>query len=166
MARPILFSQVFPSYHPKAGKPTFFVEKIWKLLEEKHGSDFLGTMPEKLVLHPHETSETLFAKSHTIRAGYRWKENEYFSPRVWSGPPYRSRQIIIAKDLLIRNIWTIQILPTTEIFIQGQPYGFYGSPDMEKLALHDGLTPEDFQAWFSRLPFEGQIICWDPDLQY
>jgi hypothetical protein len=30
MSRVLTFSRVFPAYHPKAGQPTGFVEKIWK----------------------------------------------------------------------------------------------------------------------------------------
>lgn len=32
MAKVITFSRVFPSYHPKAGQPTYFVEAIYKAL--------------------------------------------------------------------------------------------------------------------------------------
>lgn len=32
-------------------------------------------------------------KHHTIRAGNRFKTGDYFSPRVWSGSPYNSKQL-------------------------------------------------------------------------
>jgi hypothetical protein len=169
MARTIMFSQVYPAYHPKAGQPTFFVEKIWKRLEMLFPDDreIAGTLSPDLMLNAAEISpEDDIPKSHTIRAGSRWKKHEKFSPRIWSGAAYRSRQITIAGDLMIENIWSIIILPSTEIFIDGQPYGFYGSPEIERLAYNDGLRVSDFEAWFSRLPFEGQIICWDPHVEY
>jgi hypothetical protein len=58
------------------------------------------------------------------------------------------------------------ILPSMEVFINGQLFGFYGSPEVELLAQHDGLSNEDFQNWFSKLPFDGQIICWDDHVEY
>ena len=111
-------------------------------------------------------ADTFFSKSHTIRAGNRWREKSFFSPRVWEGAPYRSKQIPFAPDLYIENVWTILILPSREVFIQGQPYGYMGSPEVNKLALNDGLIPEEFESWFNKFPFEGQIICWDPNIEY
>lgn len=32
MAKVITFSRTFPSYHPKAGQPTYFVEKFYNSL--------------------------------------------------------------------------------------------------------------------------------------
>lgn len=170
MPRPILFSQHFPSYHPRAGQPTFFVEKIRNYLAENDDS-FKGNLAAYLDQHifvPEQliSSESVFSKSHTIRAGNRWKENVMLSPRVWSGAPYRSKQIKIGPDLPVRKVWEILILPSKEVFIHGQQYGFYGSPEIERLAHHDGLSQQDFEDWFCRLPFEGQIICWDPRIEY
>lgn len=34
MSRVITFSRFFPKTHPKAGNPTFFVEKFWKGLQQ------------------------------------------------------------------------------------------------------------------------------------
>ena len=166
-----MFSQNFPSYHPRAGQPTYFVEKIRKYLSEtgkETTTEFQLYLPDSPILKSEESivQDTFFPKSHTIRAGNRWRENVFFSPRVWSGPPYRSKQIIIAPDMQVKKIWNILILPGKEVFINGEIFGFYGSPEIEKLAHNDGLSGEDFQHWFSKLPFEGQIICWNPELEY
>lgn len=166
-----MFSQTFPSYHPKAGQPTYFVEKIWKYLSEsnvKTSSDSSQNFPDEVILKTGELidPDTFFPKSHTIRAGNRWRENVFFSPRIWSGPPYRSKQILIAEEMQIKKTWNILILPSQEVFINGEIFGFYGSPEIEKLAHNDGLSGDEFQNWFSHLPFEGQIICWNPDLEY
>ena len=166
MPRPIMFSQTFPSYHPRSGQPTYFVEKIWKYLADHGDAIAANSLKAELESESQNMDREIFPKSHTIRGGHRWKENQKFSPRIWYGAPYRSKQIIIACDLLIRQVWDILILPTKEVFINGQQFGFYGSPEIEKLAYHDGLSSEDFQQWFSKLPFEGQIICWDPDIVY
>lgn len=168
MARPILFSKTYPSYHPRKGELTFFVEKIWKFLAD-HGDEQsekeLNELFESEMFASYST-DLIFPKSHTIRSGRRWKTNDVFSPRIWSGPPYRSKQITFAKDLMIHHVWDILILPSYEVFINGQLYGYYGSPEIDKLAFHDGLSPQDFQSWFSKLPFEGQIICWDAGINY
>lgn len=165
MAKPILFSLTFPSYHPRAGQPTFFVEKIWLLLAQK-GDAKAETELASFRESEMATQAELFPKSHTIRKGHRWKPFEKFSPRIWSGPAYRSKQIAFANELTVQSVWDILILPSYEVFINGQLYGFYGSPEVDQLALHDGLSPQDFRAWFSKLPFDGQIICWDTEINY
>lgn len=169
MAKPILFSRTFPSGHPKAGQPTYFIEKIWSCLSGLPGLQRnLSKFNDEIILdlYPDLSIESLSSKSHTIRAGNRWVEKTLFSPRIWAGVPYRSKQIPFAPNLLVENVWTILILPSKEVFIQGQPYGFFGSPEINKLAYHDGLTPDEFEHWFAKLPFEGQIICWDPNIEY
>jgi hypothetical protein len=77
--RVITFSQTFPTYHPRRGEPTGFVEKIL------NGQ-----------------------KVHTIRAGHRWKAGDWFNPRVWSGKPYTSKQITFAPDIQVKKVWNIQ----------------------------------------------------------
>jgi hypothetical protein len=95
----ITFSRYFPVYHPKAGQPTEFVQKILlSLIEVGHISmsksveigqkyGFPGFFSindvRKLDLSP---------KHHTIRAGNRWKEGEWFSPASGAvSPTHRSR---------------------------------------------------------------------------
>jgi hypothetical protein len=34
------------------------------------------------------------------------------------------------------------------------------------LAKNDGLSHDDFKDWFSKLPFSGQIICWNENVKY
>ena len=165
-----MFSQKFPSFHPKAGQPTYFVEKIWKYLSDhpdEHDLAQEGYHDEVILIgEPSSDQIDRLAKHHTIRSGHRWKQNDIFSPRVWSGSPYRSKQVLIWNDLILKKVWDILILPPGDVFINGRQYGFYGSPEMEKLAFHDGLTVQDFQDWFANLPFDGQILCWDAELEY
>jgi hypothetical protein len=44
----ITFSRTYPSYHPKAGQPTYFVEKVWSSLD-KLGFPKLNSISEDLV---------------------------------------------------------------------------------------------------------------------
>ena len=39
--------------------------------------------------------------------------------------------------------------------------------DIKELARNDGLLINDFWAWFVKEDnFEGQIICWNPSIEY
>jgi len=159
MAKVLTFSKVFPKYHPKAGEPTYFVEQIMtSLMKYKK---------------PHGLKE----KHHTIRAGKRWKVGDKFSPRVWSGKPYASKQIIISPDFEVVKIWDFEMKPAA--FWDECKYYINGilitdKHDFAKLAENDGLSPVDFALWFAgknamdtkRKSFSGQIICWSDDVQY
>jgi len=160
--RVITFSTVFPKGHPREGMPTFFVEKI--LTAIKH-EIFLSVNP----LYP--------PKYHTIRAGNRWKVGEYFSPRVWGNDinpksgksgPYQSKQIEFAPPIEIKKIWKIKITKSDVIKINGEPMGACcnGKNPTIQLCRNDGLEPSDFHYWFNELPFIGQIICWNENIEY
>lgn len=173
MSKVITFSRVFPAYHPKAGQPTFFVEKILNsflmggntIYTEDTGIDFLKSL----------SREMFNPKHHTIRAGSRWKVGDKFSPRVWSGKPYNSKQIIIAPDIEIKKIWDFEIIQATEFecdwYINSKPIF---SDTFHKLAQNDGLLIKDMSDWFipdiskvkSRIIFKGQIICWNENIEY
>lgn len=185
MARVITFSRRFPVKHPKAGQPTHFVEKIQlslynqKLISLSKASEIaaeMGIESMQYIDAAREHFKTILPKGHTIRNGHRFKVGDKFSPRVWSGRPYASKQVVIGPDIEVRKTWDITIyvdyfgplgLQAT-ITIACQP--FY---DIEKLAQNDGLSVEDFLAWFAIHPkktgpqtFEGQIICWDESISY
>lgn len=95
-----MFSRVFPSYHPRAGELTYFIDKI--LLSMSGNGETLFD----------DGSETSFIKlspkHHTIRAGHRWKVGDKFSPRIWSGKPYRSKQITIAANIEVKQTWDFE----------------------------------------------------------
>jgi hypothetical protein len=100
-------------------------------------------------------------KYHTIRAGNRWKVGETFSARIWSGKPYRSKQVEFAQ-LPIKKIWNIEFDENGVIAIDG----FYTDKDYE-IAMNDGLAEDDFYSWFPMgKPFKGQIICWNENVNY
>ncbi|MES2382366.1 MAG: hypothetical protein V4538_15070 [Bacteroidota bacterium] len=176
MSRVITFSRVFPSYHPRKGEPTNFVEKIWKGLDKLNltGEELDRCINDYFVSADELCSyNSIHSKYHTIRAGNRWKVGDKFSPRVWSGKPYASKQIIIAPDIEIKKVWDLEI----EV---GKEYWFFklngedisnGKEDFnideftETLAKNDGLELSDFLNWFPK-SVKAQIICWNENIKY
>ena len=156
------FSRYFPAYHPRKGEPTYFVEQIWNSLNE-----LKLPVPKNKDL-PHDFMWSILplsnygAKHHTIRAGNRWKVGDKFSPRVWSGKPYNSKQIIIAPDIEIKKVWNFEI-KDSEVNING----FLYNGKTKDLIKNDGLEEMDFWNWFQfPKPFSGQIICWNENINY
>ena len=166
MSRVITFSRTFPSYHPRAGEPTYFVEKVVKSLHK------LGLRPWDV--NAPFSEETYFAcdpKFHTIRAGHRWKAGDWFSPRVWSGKPYNSKMIQFAPDIQIKKVWDIDIQQINEYWqfsLDGKQIEVENIDEwVERLHTNDGLNRADFINWFVKsIPFDGQIICWNENIEY
>ena len=140
----ITLSRYFPAKHSKAGEPTQFRDAFYAGLVFNRGS-------KCTYLHP---------KLHTIRANYplwekRIKEVQegkaFLSVRQWSGKPYWSKQIEIAR-LTAANDVGIQRLsfykdkdgvPSLKYLNINGKY-----IDREILANNDGLSKEDWQEWF------------------
>jgi len=112
--------------------------------------------------------DDVFAKGHTIRAGKRFKPGDKFSPRMWSGVPYNSKQLILAPDIEVVKTWDFGIDSNTNIYIRNvKTHMSNGQADLKKVASNDGLSVDDFLSWFKYpKPFEGQIICWDTKIEY
>lgn len=175
----ITFSTSFPSYHSKAGQPTFFVEKFLKAWDMTHSFEEIAKTPlidARLVNN--KVLDTCLPKYHTIRKGQRFKEGDIFSPRIWgtdinpkSGRtgPYHSKQIIIAPDTLITKTYDFEI-NGGEFKINDRVYG--GETEsifelLELIAMNDGLDRHDLMGWFKYpKPFKGQIICWNKNIKY
>lgn len=176
MSKVITFSRTYPSYHPRAGESTYFVEKFWKSFH-----DLEKGLPESFhhyvdscsqLIQPGSFNQyadffkTLETKHHTIRAGHRWKEGDWFSPRVWSGKPYNSKMIQFAPDIQIKKVWNITVNHDGLFVINGDLYAYPNSDfALQPLAENDGLTVADLLAWFNK-PFSGQIICWNENINY
>ena len=165
MAKVITFSRVFPKGHIRQGEQTNFVEKIWKSLYTNticpdNLNDYINNYMDKLSTEILPYYETI-SKKHTIRNGNRFKKGDFFSPRVWSDKPYQSKQIIIAPDLEVKKVFDIEIFNSHEVYIDGVFHCSFGSENWEELCKNDGLSSRDMKAWFSKLPFKGQIICWN-----
>lgn len=174
MSKVMTFSRTFPAYHPKAGQPTYFVEKIWKGLWdlEKSNHNPLNGYHQiydeafPITNDPLENIHLHQPKWHTIRAGNRWKFGDKFSPRVWSGKPYGSKQITIAPDIEVKKVWDFKIDDCGVISVGGY-YDFSDNPESnyEILAKNDGLTETEMLQWFNK-PMTGQIICWNEEINY
>lgn len=174
MSRVITFSTTFPVKHPKAGKPTFFVEKIMAGLADMPGD---WKMIDDFVQYDwKEYYGCVEPKFHTIRASKRWKVGDKFSPRIWSGKPYASKQLSFSCDLEIKKVWAFEMQPSNfvdecKFFINGRSIE---KESFIQVAKRDGLAPIDFATWFAgsemmsskRKPFEGQIICWNDRITY
>ena len=134
----ITLSQQFPAKHKKAGCPTFFKDKFHAAIT--HNDEYWN-------------------KLHTIRANYplwrkRFEQIERgeacLSVRKWSGKPYCSKQIEIARLTKDDGIG----LQRLDFYRGNFPYSlFYPSidnkpSDSTKLAKNDGLAMYDWCEWF------------------
>ena len=157
MPKVITFSRKFPKGHPKAGLPTFFIEKIYKSLSlmQEVPFELQEEIDFSVVNDVHVPS-----KLHTIRAGKRFKEGDYFSPRIWSGKPYNSKQVEISAPVKVVKVYEFGMRLNC-----GDKEFFSGDTDLTptsliNIAANDGLSLSEFKSWFTK-PFEGQIICWE-----
>lgn len=175
----ITFSRNFPTTHPRKGEPTYFVEKIFRSfityehLTSSDQNDFADYYCE-LISDLELTGLDYYPKHHTIRAGERWKVGDWFSPRIWSGKPYASKQIQFAPPIQIKKIWPVEIKISVECFEIGIPttakdYSF--QLPIDEVSKNDGLSIDDFKNWFLIHPkkkelFQGQILCWNDSIEY
>jgi hypothetical protein len=183
MSKVRTFSRYFPKCHIRQGEQTFFVEKIWKWYYDAHNGDVSD------LLWYNEQYDNLFAvdaiknvqnlepKGHTIRNGKHFKSGDFFSPRIWTGKPYASKQIAIAQDFELKKVFDIKIeidedlvtiIIDRKIFYEENSKFCTQYSALEYLAKNDGLTAEDFKSWFKwgKKPFDGQILCWSDDVEY
>lgn len=194
MSKVITFSRRFPAYHPKAGQPTYFVEKIIEWYFDMIPHNF-HNIPEMIYqLNPNIPKEILDAflddligavrdwKGHTVRGGNRFKAGDKFSPRVWGNDinpksgrsgPYHSKQIIFLPDIEVKKTWNFEIKQSelscvdTDLFVDGRRINADLPPRLTEIANNDGLDVLDFLRWF-QYPnfFSGQIICWNETINY
>ncbi len=161
-----MVSRAFLKGHPRAGQPTLFVEKIMAGLADID-PDF-GIPPDLTLYDFHEYYNCREPKFHTIRKGNRFKPGDTASLRIWSGLPYRSKQIEIA-TVEIKKTWSFEMDENGVMSIDGMYV--LRDEECEELASHDGLSAEDFFYWFMpdmKHPkiFTGQIICWNESIVY
>lgn len=160
MAKIITFSRTFPAYHPKAGQPTHFVEKLiegFLALGDVEITDEQLQLCDFKIMRP-----DIWEKWHTIRAGHRWKAGDVFSPRVWSGKPYNSPMITIAPDITIEKVWNVEVDEDGCFWVYCNREG---KDILDEVAQNDGLSRKDMLDWFDT-PFTGQIICWNRNIEY
>ena len=85
-------------------------------------------------------------KIHTIRANAKdhYKDGEKLSLRVWTGLPYRSKQLEFLTACI--RLEAIDIVCNSDMSLTCYVVG--GAVDPEELAKYDGLSLEDFTDWF------------------
>ncbi len=151
-------SRHFPAEHPRKGEPTYFIKKILNAIE--HTGYYLS---------PEEDMPQSIEKIHTIRANYPlWakrfekinKGEAVIDLFYWSGSPYNykrdgSKQVVFA-TLTREDGIGIQKLQVHEYVDENEEErAFYAIDDKAhfdlttfKIAQNDGLSQEDFKAWF------------------
>lgn len=148
------FSRHFPKGHPRQDEPTYFVEKFYNSL---YAPNNLMDYPVGLEINESIREQ----KHHTIRAGHHINVGDTISFRVWSDKPYRSKQIVIAPDVEIKKTWNFEIYHRHNSKAD-LSFRFENIPVVAK---NDGLELIDFMHWFTK-PFDGQIICWNSNINY
>lgn len=149
----ITLSRTFPVTHPRKGEQTLFAQKFHNALHLAESSPKWNPMQ----------SEPL-TKFHTIRANYplwrkRFDEIEKgvacLSIRQWTGKPYASKQIEIArltKDDGI-GIQKMEFLTPKDGYTKEAFVWISGSvlrtDERERIARLDGLMLSDWDAWFA-----------------
>jgi hypothetical protein len=149
----VLLSKTFFPPHPKAGKETFFACKVCNSADRFIG---MGLCPvSKQISCP-----TIHGvkKIHTCRSNYEyWKkkidklkaEGGVLSVRQWSEKPYRSPQeTIIDIPAEIVGVQKLRMVFGIDHALITDVGGKMTIIKLERVAENDGLTPEDFKAWF------------------
>ena len=131
----LILSKIFPATHPRKGEPTGFREKFLAAIKQLKGE---------------------WWKLHTIRANYElWAKRiaevqrgeAVLSVRMWSGRPYMSKQIEIARltredGIGIQGLGFINVWGCDRYVVD-----CYDAP-LSQLAHNDGLPVDDWLDWF------------------
>ena len=178
----LTFSRHFPSYHPRKGQPTFFVEKIW-ISQWPNDSGRKLLHPDLSIEQSNYTSMDFSSKWHTIRPGHRWKAGDWFKPVVWGNDinpksgrsgPYHSKHVQFQDPIQVKKTWDFKVIIDEgikgDIELDGNCISTHDDLNIElltRIAQNDGLFLDDFLAWFKYpKPFDGQIICWNDKIEY
>jgi len=158
---PLKFATKFPDWHPRKGQLTFFPANIlYGLIESEQISklDFLMHLNRPHIHCPQECDAGYnLSKGHTARKGHIFKVGDWIQPVTEDGtkicPPL---QLTWVRDMQIEQ----DMDGFEQVYLNNAPI-----PNNEKaeLSANDGLSIEDFIAWFSREPFDGQLIGWTAD---
>ena len=143
----LTLSQNFPVTHSKAGQPTFFKDKLHAAIT--HNDEYWN-------------------KLHTIRANYQlWRERfdqiergeACLSIRQWTGKPYCSKQVEIARLTAEDGIGVEMLRFEPDDF--GCEWAVHNRIDdwvrpipSKKLAMNDGLSLEDWTEWFNNPAYD------------
>lgn len=148
----LILSGQFMKDHPRAGEPTYFKEKIQLAV-------FDGEQPTIM-----SDSTAIMPKFHTIRAKYQeWVEKiaavnrgeAFLRVVTWAGEAYRSpwdNVCVLTKE----DVIAVQPLIFPEMNIDNSTVcgpqfpntTWYKGVTCAQLATNDGLSLDDFKAWF------------------
>lgn len=148
--RSIIFSQHYPAYHPRKGDDTNFNMKLLKPFAlPKHQPSFKEFEP----------------KLTTIREGNNWKVGDFFQPKYWTGKPYASKQEFIRiEPLQVKKTYKFEITKKGDYKLNGKKIKY---DKLKIIALNDGFEHlDDFEQWFSKKTFKGQLITWSEGINY
>ena len=133
----ITLSQVFPVTHVRAGEETGFKDKFLAAIKHAEGE---------------------WWKLHTIRANYElWKKRfekiaqgkACLSIRQWTGKPYCSKQVEIAR-LTREDGIGLQKMTVAGCSVIHPIFADTTAVSAAELAHNDGLSSVDWNNWFSR----------------
>ena len=132
----LMLSKVFPATHPRAGQPTCFFDKF--MAGQAYSRKGWLVSP----------------KLHTIRANYDlWKKrfdeieagNACLAIRQWTGRPYKSKQVELARLTREDGIGLQKLRFDKSRFL---PNVNYKPVALARLAYNDGLSLGDWKEWF------------------
>lgn len=186
----LVISKYFPAYHPKAGEETHFMSKILLnfdkvVMQDEYGNQFPSNDSHDSKCAAAIVREMGFEpKLHTIRNSYAlWaaraekinRGEAVLSLRQWSGKPYRSKQEEFLRLEKIK-VQQIRILKVPLIVVPYGTHPIFGKVencfpfDLDELAKNDGLSTDDFRAWFQMdrkmFQFDGCIIHFTENFKY
>jgi len=170
------------------GKPTYFVEKIWKGLWETNNVEFIIMSSEyefgyneisPLKYVEQENIHTYNPKLHTIREDphCRWRPGRRIHPVINNRSPNRFQFAPVIKCQSVQSITILYNDGNPAVYLgdtceSGMPFYFkdfdeedgqyicYGENQMLQLAQNDGFDSiADFFAYFHK-DFSGKIIHW------
>lgn len=160
----IMLSRVFPVTHPKAGQDTDFPLKLERAMDCSRCelSGWAGDIKSTDYLKCDNPCFDGYLKLHTIRANYDlWKKriDEVMAGeaelclRQWTGKPYRSKTVVIKRlrwyDGVGIQKLTFPFGTLSELYIEDQKRCCVFSGIEKTLANNDGLSLDDWQAWFA-----------------
>ena len=141
----ITLSQVFPVTHVRNGEPTGFKDKFLAAIKQVEGE---------------------WLKLHTIRANYElWKKRfdeiaagkACLAIRQWTGRPYKSKQVELARltredGIGLQKLEIVKERLNSIPILLGYVDGALqeGHKFFPLLAVNDGLSFEDWNEWFKK----------------
>lgn len=176
----LMLSKEFPKEHPKAGQPTRFRCKLLmgRIFSEActWACTYDGTENSQRSCSRNAIIEEgklwNFPKIHTIRTNLeRWTRiiqkvqegKAVISVRQWKGKPYEKGNVQIEIARLGKNdgvgLQTLSVMEYTDVDdgIERAVYCIDGKPmpmlTLRQIAENDGLTVEDWKAWFTGMSF-------------